>query len=174
MGASPGVRAATERDIPRLVGLTRLAQDLHVAAHPDVFRPSSDLPGIDDLFSKSISDTNQHVLVAEVDGVAVGYLCATVEREPAHTFKRDTTRLYVQQIAVAADRRRRGVGRALFAAVEQIAQDQSINDIALDTWSFNEEAQDFFASLGFSVYKIKLWKRGHGRTGQAPGSSDFA
>ncbi len=160
MGASPAVRAATERDIPRLVGLTRLAQDLHVAAHPDVFRPSSDLPGIDDFFSKAISDTDQHVLVAEVDGVAVGYLCATVEREPAHTFKRDTTRLYVQQIAVDTDRRRRGVGRALFAAVEQIAQDRSINDIALDTWSFNEEAQDFFASLGFSVYKIKLWKRG--------------
>ena len=105
-------------------------------------------------------DTNQHVLVAELDGVAVGYLCATIEREPAHTFKRDTTRLYVHQISVAADRRRRGVGRALFAAVEQIAQDRSINDIALDTWSFNEEAQDFFASLGFSVYKIKLWKRG--------------
>ena len=58
MEASPGVRSATERDIPRLVGLTRLAQDLHVAAHPDVFRPSSDLPGIDDFFSKAISDTN--------------------------------------------------------------------------------------------------------------------
>ncbi len=161
MGSSPAVRAATERDIPRLVGLNRLVQDLHVTAHPDVFRPSSDLPGIEDFFSKSISDTNQHVLVAEVDGVAVGYLCATVEREPARTVKRDTTRLYVHQIAVDTDRRRRGVGKALFAAIEQIAQDRSINDIALDTWSFNEEAQDFFASLGFSVYKIKLWKRGH-------------
>jgi len=136
-------------------------QDLHVAAHPDVFRPSSDLPSIEDFFSKSISDTSQHVLVAEVDGMAVGYLCATIEREPAHTFKRDTTRLYVHQVAVATNRRRRGIGRALFAAVEQIAQDQSIDDIALDTWSFNQEAQDFFASLGFSVYKINLWKRGH-------------
>ena len=174
MGPSPGVRAATERDIPRLVGLNRLVQDLHVAAHPDVFRPSSDMPGIEDLFSKSISDTNQHVLVAEVDGVAVGYLCATVEREPAHTFKRDTTRLYVHQIAVDTDRRRRGVGRALFAAAEQIAQDRLINDIALDTWSFNEEAQDFFASLGFSVYKIKLWKRGHSGARRAGESSDFA
>ena len=50
MGSSPAVRAATERDIPRLVGLNRLVQDLHVTAHPDVFRPSSDLPGIDDFF----------------------------------------------------------------------------------------------------------------------------
>ena len=174
MGASLRVRAATEGDIPHLVGLNRLVQDLHVAAHPDVFRLSSDLPGIEDFFSKSISDTNQHVLIAEVEGVDVGYVYATVERRPAHTFKRDTTRLYVHQISVDTDRRRRGVGRALFAAVEQIAQNQSINDIALDTWSFNQEAQDFFTSLGFSVYNIKLWKRGHSRARRDGGSSDLA
>lgn len=56
--------------------------------------------------------------------------------------------------------RRRGVGRALFAELEGVAARESIDQIALDTWHFNQGAQRFFAALGFSTHNIRLWKRG--------------
>ncbi|HIF21642.1 MAG TPA: GNAT family N-acetyltransferase, partial [Gemmatimonadetes bacterium] len=48
--------------------------------------------------------------------------------------------------------RRRGVGRALFAELEGVAARESIDQIALDTWHFNQGVQRFFAALGFSTH----------------------
>ncbi len=35
------------RDLPALVALNRVVQDVHARAEPSVFRPSDDLPGIE-------------------------------------------------------------------------------------------------------------------------------
>jgi hypothetical protein len=50
--------------------------------------------------------------------------------------------------------------RWAFFGPRSSAARESIDQIALDTWHFNQEAQRFFAALGFSTYNIRLWKRG--------------
>lgn len=155
----PEVRHATPDDLPRLIELNRFVQDLHADAHPDVFRPSDDLPGVDDFFEGLLSDSDQLVLVATVEGRIVGFLCAEVQRRAAHTFVLEVLRLYVHQVAVEPGYRRGGAGRALFAELERLARAEGIDDIALDTWHFNGEARDFFVALGFRTYNVRMWKR---------------
>jgi len=40
-----------------------------------------------------------------------------------------------------------------------MADRDGIAQLALDKWSFNAEAQAFFAKLGFSPYNVHLWKQ---------------
>ena len=56
------------------------------------------------------------------------------------------------------------MGRELFAAVSEIAESEGIEDLALDSWSFNASAHSFFRALGFSTYNVEMSMR-------RPGSS---
>jgi GNAT superfamily N-acetyltransferase len=53
------------------------------------------------------------------------------------------------QIGVDPGVRRRGIGRALLEAVELKAPELGVQQVALDTWSFNASAQAFFLEPGF-------------------------
>lgn len=106
------------------------------------------------------TDSAHYVLVAEMGSRPVGYLAAQVQRRRANAFSEGHDRLYVHQVSVDPQFRRRGVGRALFAEIERTARSESLTEVALDTWAFNQGAQRFFEALGFSVFNVRMWKRG--------------
>ena len=43
--------------------------------------------------------------------------------------------------------------------VEHRAASEGIDEIALDTWAANLDAQHFFGSLGFTVFNVVLHKK---------------
>ena len=45
--------------------------------------------------------------------------------------------------------RRRGIARALFNELKRESDARGVIGIDLDVWSFNKQARQFFASLGF-------------------------
>ena len=159
VNAAVMIRQAERRDVSALVELNAHVHQPHVDAHPDIFRTTDDRSGVEDYFTSLLSDSSQHVLIAELDGSPVGYLVAEVQRRPARTFAQQHDRLYVHQVSVDARFRRRGVGSALLTEVMRIARTESIGDVALDTWTFNRDAQRFFEAMGFSVYNVRMWRR---------------
>lgn len=152
------VRAADERDLAAIVRLNRVVQALHAEAEPDFFRPADDLPGIEGFHLAGIGEQGRKTLVAEVDGDVVGYVALVLQQRGAHTFAWAHRRLLVDQVGVDPAYRRCGVGRALMAQVEAMAAELSVPEVALDTWSFNEEARRFFEALGYQVYNLRLRK----------------
>lgn len=52
--------------------------------------------------------------------------------------------------------RRRGVGRALFNAVRELANQVSADRILLTTWSFNVEARRFFETEGLTTELLRM------------------
>jgi ribosomal protein S18 acetylase RimI-like enzyme len=56
---------------------------------------------------------------------------------------------YVDSLATAAARRRRGVARALLAEAERQALDRGLHAVALDTWVDNKAARSLYVSTGF-------------------------
>ena len=67
--------------------------------------------------------------------------------------------VYVHQIGVAPDFRKRGVGRALLEAARAAAEEQGISLMAADLWSFNEDARAFFRRCGLTPFNERLWNR---------------
>ena len=147
-----------ERDLQALVALNAFVQDLHVAQEPMVFRPSSDMPDLESFHLSFMHEQDRHTFVAEAEGRVVGYVSLEVERREAHTFCWRRERLYVHQLSVHPDYRRRGVGRALMNRVDALAADLGVAEVALDTWQFNSEGRRFFEGLGYTAYNIRLRK----------------
>ncbi|MEJ5915531.1 GNAT family N-acetyltransferase [Pseudokineococcus sp. 1T1Z-3] len=92
------------------------------------------------------------VLLAERRGRAVGVavlrrgeVLPLSERPAAH----------VEQIAVAPDHRRRGVGRALLAAAARAAEEDGLERLVVSAPPSGREAQRFLARLGFSPLVVQ-------------------
>ena len=150
------VRAADPDDVSPVTALNRFVQDLHVAARPDVFHPGDLMPDVQEFFRALLRSQTPAVFVAEIDDRVVGYVHVEVQRRGSGPFARGYDRLYVHQISVDPEFRRLGVGRSLMSRATEIATELELDSIALDTWSFNAEAQRFFEGLGFSIYNLRL------------------
>jgi ribosomal protein S18 acetylase RimI-like enzyme len=94
--------------------------------------------------------TDRQVLIAEVDGVHVGFCVSVLSPEP-------TDPLFIQAVGVAPGARRRGIGLALMMAASEQAPER---DIALATQDSNTAARrmnDRFARLiGASIRRVPL------------------
>ena len=151
------IRTATVNDVASLARLNADVQRRHAEAMPSIFKqPSAELlPTV--MFSEPLSDPNSIFFVAENGEDAVGYLWAEISQrsETQLTYARDS--IMIHHISVQPAYQRQGVGAQLIAAVKDLARQEQIATVKLDTWSFNTDAQAFFARQGFTIYNYRLW-----------------
>jgi diamine N-acetyltransferase len=153
------IRNATERDADTLASLNADVQAIHAAAMPWYFKP----PGPDTFPPAAVADVLAHpdnlVLIAEIDGDAAGYAYVQFVRRSETSFHYAHDMVYLHHISVRPAHRRRGVGAALIGAVRAAATDAAIALVALDVWTFNEDARAFFRRHGFAPKSERLWSR---------------
>ena len=151
------IRKAVEQDADVLGALNADVQAIHAAAMPWLFKP----PGPDTLPPAAVKDLlaepENLIFIAEVDGTAAGYAYAQIEERPETPFIHAHDMLYLHHISVRPAYRRHGVGSGLIGAVRAAAADAGITLVALDVWTFNEEARAFFRRCGFAPYNERLW-----------------
>jgi ribosomal protein S18 acetylase RimI-like enzyme len=99
------------------------------------------------------------VFIAEVEGVAAGYVYGEVIRQAEMSFRHGYEMVYLHHISVRPAYRRRGVGRALVEALRAAGNELGIDLMALDVWSFNEDARAFFRQQEFTVFNERMWNR---------------
>ena len=125
-----------------------LAQVLavHHCGRPDLFRPTgkkytdAELLGI-------FRNPDSPVFVYESDGVVLGYAFCAIRMLESGSLQ-PITSLYVDDICVSEEARRRGIGRALFERVKRYAREAGCHNITLHVWACNPEARAFYESLG--------------------------
>jgi hypothetical protein len=104
--------AGTDADAQSVSALNEQVQAVHAAAFPGRFKP----PGPDTFPPEAVRtllvEARTVLFVAHVDSVAASYVCAEVVRRPETPFQYAYEMIYIHHISVAADFRRRGVGRA--------------------------------------------------------------
>ncbi len=147
------LRAASVDDIAVLLRLNAHVQTLHARIEPSFFKAITDPEELATYFAIVLENPDNQVILAE-DDTALGYIWFQVQLVPETPFTWPRQRTYIYQIAVDEAARRRGVGSALLAHVEERSQDAGINTLALDTWASNSSAQAFFRARGYSTLTI--------------------
>ncbi len=153
------VRKAAASDSEALAALNVEVQALHAVAVPYFFKPPNPDTFPPSFFAGLMEGPDNIILIAETDEEALGYAyCEELTRtETAWCF--EFRMLYLHQIGVRAGDRRRGIGAALVAAMRAEAKSRNISVLALDTWTFNSDAQAFFRREGFEGYMQRMWCR---------------
>jgi ribosomal protein S18 acetylase RimI-like enzyme len=153
------IRAATKHDAPLIAMLNADVQALHADALPWRFKQ----PGPDTFTPKDaealLSRANHVAFLAHVGETPAGYVAAHLMRNPETAFHHAHAMIYVHQISVRPNFRRRGVGRALLDAVKAHGEANGISLLTLDAWAFNANALAFFRAYGLVDYNVRLWNR---------------
>jgi ribosomal protein S18 acetylase RimI-like enzyme len=142
------LRRAAVSDVPFLVTLNRLAQDLHAQAFPERFRRGAPDQVVADAFTAMLQSPTSFWLVAE-QTQPIAFLSAEFRGHEESWCMVPRRVCYLAGIVVAPDFRQQGIARALVVALQQEAQARGVPAIELDVWSFNDEAREAFAKLGF-------------------------
>ncbi|RAJ66486.1 N-acetylglutamate synthase-like GNAT family acetyltransferase [Streptomyces sp. Amel2xB2] len=145
------MRRATADDVPALVAM--LADD-HLGAQ----RESPDQPGVyREAFARIDADPNQHLMVAERDGRAIGTLQLTVI--PGLS-RRGSTRALIEAVRVHADARGDGLGTRLVQWAIDEARALGCVLVQLTSDATRIEAHRFYERLGFEAshlgFKMQL------------------
>jgi ribosomal protein S18 acetylase RimI-like enzyme len=152
------VRQAGLSDVEALVILNRFVQDLHVAHQPDYFK-QADAMLVADWFRCMLRNIAARVWIAELEGCSVGYALTITYDRPESAFCPARRFSEVDQIAVSAAFRKRGVARALVECVLEDARSRGICDVELSSWAFNLDAHDAFRALGFTEKSVRFGRK---------------
>lgn len=154
----PLIRPAQSTDLPALVRLNGVVQDLHVRLAPEIYRADWQDTELARCWAARLTDPRHLVLVAEADGDVAGALWAEIANRPQSALAQSRRRLHVHQLVVAEPARRRGLARALLAHIEALAAREGYDVVTLDTRAENAAAQAAFARLGYRPQSLALGK----------------
>ena len=107
--------------------------------------------------AKNLATCTERVILAEVDGRAVGFACVLMLQLVCYPeFGAEITELFVDEA-----HRRQGVGAALLQHAEQLCREVGANNITICTGFDNVMAQRLYHKLGYINDDIRLRKKLH-------------
>jgi diamine N-acetyltransferase len=159
------IRQARVSDVPMLVALNRIAQDMHADAFPERFRRDAPEQVVADAFAAMIQSSTSYWLVAEEEQ-PIAFLSADFREREESWYSVSRRMCYLAGIVVAPGFRRRGIARSLLAALKREADARGVACIELDVWAFNDEAREVFIKLGFQrlMERMAFSSRGPNQT----------
>lgn len=144
------IRSMRPEDYPAFDSFMARLHRLHQEARPDLFRPAEH-PFSREFFEKQLESPNVNLLLAEIEGRPAGMCVFELDENPLDPLLTSMKRAYINDIVVAEEYRRLGVGTALYRETERIAKSCGAKQIFLTVWAFNEAAQRFYEKLGMSL-----------------------
>ncbi len=149
------VRQADVGDAEILAKLNRFVQELHLTNMPHRFKPIES-GAVAEWFRLMMENPSTRAWIAEVDGTAAGYVLAVTYDRPETPFCSRRVYCEIDQISVSPEFRRKGLAKALVERVLAEACSNGIQDIELNSWSFNIDAHKAFVALGFHPLIVRF------------------
>jgi ribosomal protein S18 acetylase RimI-like enzyme len=153
------VRLAKISDAATVAALNYDVQKIHADAHPWRFKQPSQYSFTTAEAEALLADPTHFAFLAIHDGMPVGYIVAEIARRAETPRHHPHEMIYVHQLSVRPDARRKGVGRALLDATKAKGRSIGIDTLALDVWAFNEAAIEFFKGYGLAPFNVRMWNR---------------
>ena len=150
-GSGFQLRTVTSNDLDAVFGLFAQVGLMHSDAVPQFFRPPEKDETFERFFEGILNDPEQHLVLACVDGMQVGYIQYFLGSRPKNVYQPERRFAYIHQLVVGKEHRRAGCASMLIEHVMQEAKHQEIALLGIDFWSFNSPARACFEKAGFKV-----------------------
>ena len=149
-------------DMSDITGINVLHAQLHIqhiGYRPDIFAPIEQ-PIFDELMKAYLTDEKKRIIISEDDGVIDGYAAVSVcSTEKAAGEILPFTFIEVNELCVAENAHRKGIGTALLDAVKAFAKEQGAKFVELGVNAQNTSAQEFYKANGMFVKNLKMQYR---------------
>ena len=140
------IRRAVWEDYAACARLEKEIFTLHHDHRPDQLR-DTEVPLTQERFRELLGDAFVF-LVAEEEGRVIAHAFASRRGYKDHPGYRDREWFEIDDIVVDAEHRGKGVGSALFEAMQAEARALGFDHIELTVWGFNTQARDFYVKRG--------------------------
>lgn len=148
------IRRAKIEDISDLNRLLAQVNLVHHDGRPDIFKPANKYT--DDELKIIIEDDSRPILVADDNGMVVGYAYCIYQQHSNDNLLTDVKTLYIDDLCVDENKRGGHIGKKLYNAVLDLAKDTDCYNVTLNVWNFNEGAMKFYQSLGLTPLKTTM------------------
>lgn len=153
------VREAVASDYDDLCALFDEGDALHRENLPRVFRKPQGAIRSREYVLDLISDEAVGFFVAQSGDRLVGLICVAIRESPDFPIFVPRRYAVIDNVVVRKTFRRAGVGRALMERAQAWAVAHAAESIELNVWEFNQEAVEFYRTLGYATVSRKMWKR---------------
>ena len=146
------IRLLENKDYFNLQNLFRQLYDIHYKNRPDSF--NNEHPITKEYFQEILTSNCKHCYVYQDKESIVGaILIKAYETDDYVTLKK--RKIYeVYDIVVDKNFREKGIGKKLFQYITDLAIQNDISSIIVEVFSFNNEAIQFYQSIGMTARKI--------------------
>ena len=146
------IRSANHTDFEQVGNIFTEENRFHAELVPEIIRVADPIM-TREWYGEVLHNPNKRLFVAVYESEIIGLTLAEIRNsldDPIFTHRKF---VYIDEIAVAASHRSRGVGRALMDQVHQWAAEQSIAEIELQVWERNTNAIGFYQQLGYQPWR---------------------
>jgi len=141
------VRKASKEDLPALRALYRALEEDGVRYQPEHFVIGE---RTDDFFDNIFASADQDILVADIDGEAVGFVhCMILQQKKVSCLKPQSV-IYLQDLCVREDLRSKGIGSVLIRASKDYGKEKGADFIRTQVFPGNTDGMRFYERNGFS------------------------
>ena len=151
------IRKAGIDDFEQIHRIVMQVHNLHLKNRRDIYKDVNPLT-IDE-FKEDITSDNKLYLVAESNENVVGICFSTIKIITDNRILNDKKIVYIENICVDVNERKKGIGKMLYNETIKIAKNIKANSIELMVWKFNEEAINFYKNLGMEIKNISFEKK---------------
>lgn len=137
--------------------LNKPIQDLHAEWYPHTFREYN-FEEIKETFKNLINNEAFIFLLLEDNQEAIGYAWIEMRNYPENAFRKPYKSVFVHQISLVENERKKGYGTKLMDHIYGIAKSQKIDLVELDYWLHNGAAKDFYKKQGFTEWREFVYK----------------
>lgn len=142
------IRKLIESDIPVVLPMLQEMYLQHDLAEPDLFAPNTfSIEKIKKYLKESINSEVSTCFIAEIDSKIAGTIRVELKETPC--FYKEKHAGYLDDLVVAKDYRRKGVGKALIHKALEFLKSKDIHLVEAKIYEFNEASRKLTEDIGF-------------------------
>ena len=147
---------ASEKHLLMIEKLLYQVHKIHSDNRSDLFVSNERKYNIDEL-KEIIKNDDSPIYVYILNEEVVGYVFINYLYTSSHSLKKIKT-MYIDDFCVEKNYKRQGIGKKLFAFIEDLAKKENCYNITLNVYAFNDDAKAFYKRLKMKEMKTYMEK----------------
>lgn len=147
VGTEVLIRKATTDDLKALRELYLALEEDGVRYQPEHFVIGE---RTDEFFQSVFDGENQDILVADIDGEALGFVHVVILQQKKVSCLKPQSVVYMQDLCVREDMRNNGIGALLVRAAKDYGKEHGVDFIRTQVFPGNVDGMRFYERNGFS------------------------